>query len=355
MDAKTARSFIDNMRQYFGGNVDEAIGMYERDFAEDKVDEGNRDNKDEDGDIEQELGDFDSGIQEESADVVYHGMGNEGFDTIYERARTALEAKREEVGGKIIGAWDKLKRDLADFPDALHAQENELIKKYGEHGSVKSKGSRYTKLKAINERVRYVAEQKENKNWSPDFDKRDIKDAEDRTKQGKKTDPEHQTIKKGRLVLERMVDDTDKPTGVNADGEMTFAKKAEEFVVKTSKLVTRIRKSRSSGAVQDTSDIDLANTWNQLMTALGSMLSTDEFSGRIGYRTEPGGPVTWIEPSFPSDKEVDAMAEGKKVKVKVRVAETGQVVTVDEDAATTIKELRDDIQALEALKLCMGA
>jgi hypothetical protein len=84
------------------------------------------------------------------------------------------------------------------------------------------------------------------------------------------------------------------------------------------------------------------------------MLTSGEFTGRVGYRTEVNGPVHWIEPSFPSDKEIDAMAEGKKVAVKRQVAETGQVVTVQEDAAATIKELRDDIQALEALKLCMG-
>ena len=49
-------------------------------------------------------------------------------------------------------------------------------------------------------------------------------------------------------------------------------------------------------------------------------------------------------------------AKDKKVTRKAVIAETGQVVELkDQDAVEVITEIRRDIDALEALKLCIGA
>jgi hypothetical protein len=360
LGAKDVKAFRERMAEYFGGNVDEVLDLYDREVKEDLFNESQETERNEDGDNESVENDWNSGLTEQQNEVTYHGFGdNAGFDTVHDRATNALKSKLAELGnaGFELGAWEKLKRELGESPDALRAQEDELIKKYGDHPSIKSQGSRLGKLRAINKRIRYAGEWTSNEKDSTDLSKRDVKDLEDKTKQGKKTDPEYQTVKHGRLVMERMVDDESNVTGTDPEtGEMTFGKKAEEFVVKASRFVKRMRKSRDRGDLQDTNDVDLANTWNQLMAGITSLMNSGEFSGRIGYRKEVNGPVTWLKAGLPSDKEIDAMAEGKKISRKIRVAETGEIITLkDQDAAATIKELRKDIEALEALKICMGA
>lgn len=354
LSAKEVKQFRERMADYFGGNVDEVLDLYDREVKEDLFDENTDTERDEDGDSSAVDNDWNSGLSEQQSDITYHGSG---FDTVQDANVNKLRAKLAELGkaGFETGIWDKLKRELGESPEALRVQEDDLIRKYGDHPSIKSQGSRAGKLRAINKRIRFAAEWTHNDADSTELNKRDVKDVEDKTKQGKKTDPKWQTIKDGRLLTERMVDDESNPTGVDEDGVITFAKKPEEFVVKLSKLVKRMRQARERGDLNDISDIDLANTWNQLMVGLSSLMNHPDFNGKLGYRTEVNGPVTWLRGGMPSDKQISEMAQGKRVKLKRKVAETGEVVTVEVDAQSTVKELRKGVDALEALKLCMGA
>lgn len=355
LSAQEVKAFRARMADYFGGNVDAVLDLYDREVKQDLFDTNTETEINEDGEAEAVGNDFDNGLSETEAGVVYHGSG---FDTVHDANTAKLRAKLAELGeaGFEVGIWGKLKRELADFPDALSTQEEVLLDKYGDHPSIKNKVSRTAKLRAIDKRIRFAAEWVNDNQDSTTFDKRDVKDLEDKTKQGKKTDPKHQTVKDGRLVMERTVDDESNVTGVDPDtGEMTFGKKTEEFVVKTSRLVERMRQARKRGDLNDMSDFDLANTWNQLMAGLTSLMNRDDFTGRIGYRKEVNGPVTWLKAGLPSEEVIDELAAGKTISRKARVAETGERVTLkDQDAAATIKELRADIDALEALKLCMG-
>ena len=86
---------------------------------------------------------------------------------------------------------------------------------------------------------------------------------------------------------------------------------------------------------------------------------TDAQREKQGYN-EPAGPVAPIANETASSEavslsEVLKLAEGKTVSRQVVIAETGQTMTLNnQDAVATIKQINSDIQALEALRLCIG-
>ena len=86
---------------------------------------------------------------------------------------------------------------------------------------------------------------------------------------------------------------------------------------------------------------------------------TDAQREKQGYN-EPAGPVAPIANETASSEavslsEVLKLAEGKTVSRQVVIAETGQTMTLNnQDAVATIKQINSDIQALEALRICIG-
>jgi hypothetical protein len=56
------------------------------------------------------------------------------------------------------------------------------------------------------------------------------------------------------------------------------------------------------------------------------------------------------------EKQILDKAFGQKVTVNVKILETGEMHTLEnQDASMVVKQLRDDIQSLESLRLCIGA
>lgn len=93
------------------------------------------------------------------------------------------------------------------------------------------------------------------------------------------------TVHKGRLWLER----------INEDGTLT------PFTTSTSRLVTRMTAGRTRERSHVGTSSGLAGQDGMIKQGLASLLSTRHpdgkpvLSGRVGYKTEPNGPIKWLK------------------------------------------------------------
>ena len=399
---KNLGTFNEHMDRVFGKNKADVIAQYEALNQDELIEDTGTDDRRDEADADEErmaeaqsqTEDWNSGVQEKSFPTEYRGMrgaNSTGYDTLYAEAQTALNDAVREARGKgeqasVVGAWDKAQRESEGDESALKNNEDDLIAKYGgllrsaeikrhakEKGVEEDAAARellsaalddYAKvqglpvdqvrdsmLRALNRRVRFVAVNASDKIDSVDMTNADVNALKVRYKDDSK---KYGVLVFEKIAAERQVEQTDAETGeARKLAVMTPLKEPQEWTTTSRKLIGFIRKAKNLDAGES---FGAAQQLEQLHAGIASLFETGMFSGRVGYRNESGGEVTWIDSKarmpadFPLAGEA-TVADAKKAAAEKRKGGEKEDRPGETKYAETLPERRRELSRLANRKV----
>jgi hypothetical protein len=195
-----------------------------------------------------------------------------------------------------VGLWDKLRLENADPDDLFKAEYDALTERGVTPASIDDPATRTRLLTRLNKTVKFVVE--EVIDDSDGLDKIELNNFREKRPGGGYGTPD--TASNGRLYLEREkeveVDDPDAEPTITPEGEIVPKKKKEKqrsmLLTSTSKLLAHANRAKLV-MVEETDGAK--RVADKTLAALSALLASgNDFTGRLGVKSEVDGEVKWF-------------------------------------------------------------
>ena len=317
----TAKQITTQLKNYFGENLDDVLGMYRSEAVEAKLDEAILDESSDNLDDDNVDGnDFSGNIQERKGSEIEALVDTKDNKGELKTATGAIQGRG--LLANVIGVWDRVKQDFKDT-EMMRDKEDELVRQlFPVDGSkdeldridarLKNEEDRQSILRYLNKRYKVVESLPPSEKELVDLTKDDLKQM-----QGNKN--------KHALVF------------TTTEGK--------EVVVSPALLVKRMRDARDQGAFEDAKDGELnqAQTARLLRAGIASVMQIEGVTGQVSYIIE-GQSFNKMPDNFAVFKTVTgkSMREGEKAESKARQNKTAFIEekVAENDAPRITKQER---------------